>query len=728
MLPTLYHKAKSGDLRQWTVWTEGPVIVTEYGQVHGVMQISRKTAEGKNVGRSNETSPEEQAKLEAKSLWTYKVERKYSETPEGAKESLYLPMLAHDFKPGKVKFPASVQPKLDGCLFRNTLIDTDKGKLTIEEIVENKLPVNVLSLNEQSGIFEYQPVINWFNNGELDYKEWLEIVPVYGKHIKCTSDHKFFTQNGWKKAIDLAPGKDKIQTKTHSDYLNSLIAGTLLGDSMIVIEKRGTGQSYRVVFQHTNKAYFNFKITTLDIKGNVSEIITEYGSQGFRFVSDALTNSNFPIKLWYFTGHSDLCGKRKLVLYKTLKKLLTPEAISLWIGDDGSLSYNNNNRDTPILSISTHGHSKEQIQEFVKYFDIVWNCIPNIYTDKRVNNSKCSGQFLTFDTKDTLFILNKLRNKQCHGAEYKFYFSTNNYINKAKDEFKWIDFKVRRSHRMPKATKYDIEVEKNHNYVANNTVVHNCRALASWDGDEISLTSRGGKPWNIPHIVASLDWLPKDSVLDGELYIHGESCQRITSLTKSADPKGKSFKPESETIEYHIYDIPVSTGFDDLNWENRRKLLKGYERAAWTGGLIKIVPTIDVTSEKEMWDVHDVFVQEGYEGAIIRLHEGKYLWGYRSRELLKVKKFQDSEFLVTDARDGRGKMAGKVVWVCKNNTSEQTFECSMKVSMEEREAMFKNRKSFIGRQLTVRHFDLTDDGLPRFPVGIVFRDKKDLPA
>ena len=115
--PMLYHKGKNGELRQWKIWTEGDEIVSEYGQVGGQMQIARKTAEPKNLGRSNETTPEEQAMLEAKAMWVYKLERKYSETPEGAQEQLPLPMLAHKFtgtKKKKFSYPGWVQPKLDG--------------------------------------------------------------------------------------------------------------------------------------------------------------------------------------------------------------------------------------------------------------------------------------------------------------------------------------------------------------------------------------------------------------------------------------------------------------------------------------------------------------------------------------------------------------------------------------------------------------------------------------
>ncbi|MCF1193552.1 hypothetical protein LRR18_18355, partial [Mangrovimonas sp. AS39] len=51
---------------------------------------------------------------EARSLWQKKLDRKYSETPEDAQVESYGPMLAKDFNPKKVKYPAYVQPKMDG--------------------------------------------------------------------------------------------------------------------------------------------------------------------------------------------------------------------------------------------------------------------------------------------------------------------------------------------------------------------------------------------------------------------------------------------------------------------------------------------------------------------------------------------------------------------------------------------------------------------------------------
>lgn len=121
-LPTLYHKGSKGTTYSWRIWTEGPDIVTEYGQLGGKKQIARKTAVPKNVGKANATTPEGQALAEAQSMWTFKVERKYKESLEDAQEQeIFLPMLAVNFEKrrGKKKnghtYPCDVQPKLDGC-------------------------------------------------------------------------------------------------------------------------------------------------------------------------------------------------------------------------------------------------------------------------------------------------------------------------------------------------------------------------------------------------------------------------------------------------------------------------------------------------------------------------------------------------------------------------------------------------------------------------------------
>lgn len=74
--PILYKKTSTGKIQQWTISVFENVIRTEYGQVGGKLQVATDEVEyGKNIGRSNETTPHEQAKTEAKSAWEKKLKR-----------------------------------------------------------------------------------------------------------------------------------------------------------------------------------------------------------------------------------------------------------------------------------------------------------------------------------------------------------------------------------------------------------------------------------------------------------------------------------------------------------------------------------------------------------------------------------------------------------------------------------------------------------------------------
>jgi hypothetical protein len=117
-LPILYSKGKNGAYLIWRVWVEGAVVIQEFGQMGGKQQQSRREAKGKNIGRSNETTPEMQAELEAKAVWTKKSKRKYAESIEALNNRPLLAMLDKNDKwqdsKKRVKYPAILQPKLDG--------------------------------------------------------------------------------------------------------------------------------------------------------------------------------------------------------------------------------------------------------------------------------------------------------------------------------------------------------------------------------------------------------------------------------------------------------------------------------------------------------------------------------------------------------------------------------------------------------------------------------------
>jgi ATP-dependent DNA ligase len=132
--PVLYHKGSNGSIRQWQVWSEGADIVTEHGQKDGKLQIARKTATAKNVGKANATTPEIQARIEAEAMYTHKLTRKYSLSIVDCEERLMLPMLAHSFEKAKnkVTYPAYIQPKFDGVRCIARVIGQAEGRNVVQ--------------------------------------------------------------------------------------------------------------------------------------------------------------------------------------------------------------------------------------------------------------------------------------------------------------------------------------------------------------------------------------------------------------------------------------------------------------------------------------------------------------------------------------------------------------------------------------------------------------------
>ncbi len=127
--PRLFKKTSTGAIQEWEVYVDdsngNPVIVTKYGQLGGKIQTSTEViTEGKNIGRSNETSPMQQACLQAKSDWEKQLKKGYVQSVEDAEDGKVddiiqggiAPMLAHKFSEQghKIKYPALAQPKLDG--------------------------------------------------------------------------------------------------------------------------------------------------------------------------------------------------------------------------------------------------------------------------------------------------------------------------------------------------------------------------------------------------------------------------------------------------------------------------------------------------------------------------------------------------------------------------------------------------------------------------------------
>lgn len=82
----LFQKKASGKMWQWSVRVDGYHVITTYGYIDGKMQSTRETAHAVNVGKKNEVSPEEQARLIAERKIKEKLDNGYSKSTAEAEE------------------------------------------------------------------------------------------------------------------------------------------------------------------------------------------------------------------------------------------------------------------------------------------------------------------------------------------------------------------------------------------------------------------------------------------------------------------------------------------------------------------------------------------------------------------------------------------------------------------------------------------------------------------
>jgi DNA ligase 1 len=234
------------------------------------------------------------------------------------------------------------------------------------------------------------------------------------------------------------------------------------------------------------------------------------------------------------------------------------------------------------------------------------------------------------------------------------------------------------------------------------------RCIATKDG----LFSRQGKPIvSCPHIVKALEetfYENPDLVLDGELYNHDlkDDFPRLMSLCRKEKPDADELAETEELVEYHIYDAPsVSDNFGKRS-AHIQELACEYE---WHP-CIEVVVTWALIDVAGFNALHGEWIAAGYEGSILRLD--KSYEQKRSKNLLKRKDFITKEFAVARLEQGTGNWANVIKSVVCIAENGKEFGSGLKGS----HAYAKSLMGKTFKTATVRYFELTPDGVPRFGI------------
>ena len=239
------------------------------------------------------------------------------------------------------------------------------------------------------------------------------------------------------------------------------------------------------------------------------------------------------------------------------------------------------------------------------------------------------------------------------------------------------------------------------------------RCLFTKDG---AYSRTGKKFMNLRHIEMALksffDKNP-DVTLDGELYNHKlkNDFEKIISLVRKQKPTDDDRLDAQHLVQFHVYDY-----FDGVKYDSYKTRMQQLICSDIYDAQIKHVPTKLVDTYSYARLLHEEFLEDGYEGSIIRLN-GLYKHG-RSYDLMKFKDFSDSEATIIGYELGKGKRTGTIGKFIMQDDEGVEFGCPPGKGYDYKDlaGMLDNINDYIGQRATFTYFQRTQAGSYRHPL------------
>ena len=254
------------------------------------------------------------------------------------------------------------------------------------------------------------------------------------------------------------------------------------------------------------------------------------------------------------------------------------------------------------------------------------------------------------------------------------------------------------------------------------------RCLMYWDGEQIRTASRGGENYDLAtsHLRENetlIEFFKEKPtiILDGELYKHGKTLQQISGAARM-----EKNAYDCDWLQYWIYDM-YDTANPDMTANERILLIAEaldfkddtqYNHID-TPNIIK-VNHFKVSGEKEIWEFHDRFVSEGFEGCVIRNPDKPYKPNGRTNDMIKFKNYKSEDFKVIGYELGR-RGSEDMCFICEleDGRTFKAMPCGTRDLKEEYITNFDSK--YKGHFAECTYFNYSNDGIPTQPKMRVFR-------
>lgn len=363
-----------------------------------------------------------------------------------------------------------------GCFQYGTQVTLADGtQEKIGKIVNQKLPVQVLSYDPDRDAIVPRRVVNWFDNGQTDAFLQFTVARPAGNgraQFACTPNHQIRTPGGWKEAQSLRAGDRVLQATEHrlSDFQWQVLLGGLMGDGALSPTRSALGARFRFGHGARQPEYADWKAFLF---GNLSPCRTTNSKGAVFYDLPPLPELGELRHAVYFDG--------KKTLSEDFLKALTPLSLAIWYMDDGCYTERAKGRQARTadgsgrIEICVEAMEPTTRQRLSRYLTDTWGI------EAQLRSRGSAGKATLILGKDATAKFQALVAPFIHPSmSYKLQprFRDRFAVEPVYAPSRYMlmpmpILDIRQKPRTRSMHRFDLEVEGTHNYLADGVMVHN---------------------------------------------------------------------------------------------------------------------------------------------------------------------------------------------------------------------------------------------------------------
>jgi len=357
-----------------------------------------------------------------------------------------------------------------GCFHYTTRVVLADGRSEkIGKIVNQRLPLEVLSYDPVTGKVEPRRIVNWFDNGRADQFIQFEVEGGASgrRRFAATENHVIFTPHGPVRAGELTVGSQvlvSVKDYTLTDDQWQVVLGGSLGDGSL--RRVGTHAAmFRVGHSEAQKDYLRWK----------HQMLTPFAG------SIRPTGNGFGFDTTAMPCLADLCaqyydGQRGRIACEAVLDRLDARALAVWYGDDGTFAGSYARWGKGKAALSNKALPPESRQRVIALFERLG-----------IGRPRDDGRGFWLNSEQTARFHALIAPYVHPSVDYKLHpslrgrFAWHPAVSEAdtrggREFLRAVPARVLRRYVKPgrqHKQRFDLEIEGNHTYLVDGVVVHN---------------------------------------------------------------------------------------------------------------------------------------------------------------------------------------------------------------------------------------------------------------